>query len=183
MTLLVAIVAAALPTQAPEPPPPYWTQVDSCHHGHRAGVAIHGRRGLDWLLRNHRPLTPARADAVAHLRTCAMSRAGRRRVERRARQLRIWRTSYAHVWRIRFNRLAPWERAWAISTGACESGNNPRAATGNGFYGAHQWLPSTWYAADNTGIFVTDASWWHQAVVAVRWMHVAGASQWPVCGV
>ena len=67
------------------------------------------------------------------------------------------------------------------STSACESGMNPAAATGNGFYGAFQFLPATWAAAGGTGM-PNQHSWHYQAVIAVRWMHVAGASQWPVCG-
>ena len=110
-----------------------------------------------------------------------MSRAGRERVERRARRLRIWRTSYAHRWPIAFNRLAPWERAWAYSTGACESGNNPATNTGNGFHGAFQFLLSTWWAAGGQG-YPEQHSWAYQAVIAVHWMRRAGASQWPVCG-
>ena len=58
MTLL-AIAAAILPGVAAEPPP-YWTRVDGCRHGHRAEVAIHGRRGLD-LAPTQSPAAHARA--------------------------------------------------------------------------------------------------------------------------
>ena len=89
--------------------------------------------------------------------------------------------AYANRWRIRFNALQPWEQQWAYATGACESGNNPATATGNGYYGAFQFLPSTWYAAGGTGD-PHQHSWHYQAVIAVGWMHRAGAGQWPVCG-
>ena len=179
MTLL-AIAAAILPGVAAEPPP-YWTRVDGCRHGHRAEVAIHGRRGLDWLLRNHRPLTPERLEAVAHLRACTATRDGRRRTERRARRLRAWRMSYAHRWPIAFERLPEWAQAWAYSTGACESGNDPSKETGNGYVGAFQFLPSTWYAAGGQG-WPSAHSWAYQAVVAVRLMLREGAGHWPICG-
>ena len=178
MTLLAALAVVALPAPAP-PPPPYWAQVDGCHHGHGRAVT---HQALERLLRNHRPMTPHRIELAAHLRNCTRTRLAHRDANRQARRIRRWRASYAHVWRIRFNRLAPRQRAWAWSTGACESGNDPTKATGNGYYGAHQWLPSTWYAADRTGMWVTDASWWHQAVVAVRWMLGHGDEQWPNCG-
>ena len=177
MTVLLALASAVLPAAAP--PPPYWTRYDQCGHGHRRQVAEHA---LGRLLRNHRPLTPHRAELAGHLRTCLLERQARRPVQARARALRRWRLSYAHRWPIAFNRLAPWERSWAYSTGACESGNNPATATGNGYYGAFQFLLSTWWAAGGQGI-PSQHSWAYQAVIAVRWMHRAGAGQWPICGV
>ena len=148
MTLLAALMAAVVPVAAE--PPPYWTQVDGCRHGHRAEVALDG---VDRLLRNHRPLTPHRIDHVVHLRRCAMSRDGRRQVNRRARRLRAWRMSYAHRWPIAFNRYPEWAQAWAYSTSSCETGGtlDPATETGNGFVGAFQFLPSTWYAAGGQG--------------------------------
>ena len=177
MTLLATLIAAALPAAAP-PPPAYWTRFDHCGHGHRLQVA---RPALRRLLANHRPMTPARETHARHLSRCLTTRDARKRAHRQLRRLRAWRRSYAHRWPIAFNRLAPWERAWAYSTGACESGNNPATNTGNGYHGAFQFLLSTWAAAGGTGI-PEQHSWAYQAVIAVRWMHVAGAGQWPVCG-
>jgi hypothetical protein len=92
-----------------------------------------------------------------------------------------WRDQYAHKWVIVFNRLPAWARAWAWSTGACESGNDPAKATGNGYLGAFQFLPGTWWAAGGTGL-PNQHSWHYQAVIAVRWLLRAGDEQWPVCG-
>ena len=179
MTLLVALAAVVLPTPAAEPPP-YWTRVAGCGHGHRAQVA---GRALDRLLRNHRPLTPRKIERVVHLRRCAMSRADRRRLDRRARRLRTWRMSYAHRWPIAFHSLPAWAQAWARSTSSCETGGtmNPATETGNGYVGAFQFLPSTWYAAGGQG-WPSAHSWAYQAVIAVRLMLRDGAGHWPVCG-
>ena len=179
MTVLLAMIASLTPTPAAETPAPYWQRVDGCQHGHSRRV---GRRRLDQLLLNHRPLTHATTQGARHVVRCQHSPADRRRLANRRRQLRQWRMSYANRWRIAFNRLQPWEQAWAYATGACESGNNPATATGNGYYGAFQFLPSTWWAAGGTGM-PNQHSWHYQAVIAVHWMHRAGASQWPVCGV
>ena len=172
MTLLAVLVAAVTPAPAPALPP-------GCDHVHRPRVAIN-RTGM--LLRNTRPRTRRTDRRLVHYRRCLTEPGARPRVRQRALRLSRWRRQYRQRWRIRFNALPAWAQAWAWSTGACESGNNPRAATGNGFFGAHQWLPSTWVAADHTGMWVTDASWHHQAVVAVRWLYIAGDEQWPNCG-
>jgi len=177
MTLLAIAAAIVLPSQAAEPPP-YWRHVDACRHGHRTQVA---GRALERALRNHRPLTTGRTELVRHLRVCAMSRDGRRQATRHVRRLRAWRTSYAHRWPIVFHRFPEWAQNWARSTGACESGNDPAKETGNGFVGAFQFLPSTWYAAGGQG-WPSAHSWAYQAVIAVRLMLREGAGHWPVCG-
>ena len=178
MTLLATLALALAPPPA-QPPPAYWHRLDGCHHGHRARVAING---LDRLLQNHRPMSPRRHELARHLRRCTTTRDARRRVNRRARTLRAWRRSYPHRWPIAFNRLEPWEQSWARSTSSCESGMNPAAHNPSGIYhGAFQFLLSTWWAAGGTGD-PHQHSWAYQAVVAVRWLHVAGAGQWPVCG-
>ena len=175
MTLIALVVAIAVPTQAPEVVP-YW-QERGCTGWHTKAVA------RDWLRRHVRSTRPQiDRQRVQRIKTCVPTEKASRGLGRLVKRWRHWRRGYIRLWHIRFNRLAPWERAWAVSTGACESGNNPTAATGNGYYGAHQWLPSTWAAADSTGIWVTLTSWYHQAVVAVRWRRVAGDEQWPVCG-
>ena len=180
MTLLAALAVAILPAPAAATEaPPYWTRIDNCHHGHRAEVAL---PALTRLLRNHRPISPGRFERALHLRRCVTTRPARLRTARRARVLRAWRRSYAHRWPIAFNRLAPWERSWARSTSACESGHNPRAYSGAGpYFGAFQWLLSTWRIAGGTGNPV-DHSWAYQAVIAVRLMRREGAGHWPRCG-
>lgn len=70
----------------------------------------------------------------------------------------------------RFDRLA-----------ACESGGDPTTNTGNGYFGAFQWLLSTWHAAGGTGNPV-DHSYTEQKAVAMHWATVANPyTQWPVC--
>jgi hypothetical protein len=80
-----------------------------------------------------------------------------------------------------FRRLSPADQAWARNTGACESGNNPATNTGNGFYGAFQFVISTWHMAGGSGM-PHHADWYEQAVRAVRWRNKTSDEQWPVCG-
>lgn len=118
---------------------------------------------------------------VRHYVRCVATLAKAKAGARLAEAGRAWRKEYAQVWEIRFRRLPAYDQAWAYSTGGCESGNNPATATGNGYYGAFQFLLSTWYAAGGTGS-PSQHSWFYQAIVAVRWRNIAGAGQWPVCG-
>lgn len=155
---------------------PFWKE-RGCDHGHRSAVAYKQIRAL---VRHTNPLV--RKERVRHWATCLATRAKAHEAHKRARAHWRWRHRYAQVWVIRFNRLPAADRAWAYRTGACESGNNPATNTGNSFSGAFQFLPSTWWAAGGTGM-PHEHSWHYQAVVAVRWRNVAGASQWPVCGV
>lgn len=170
---MLTIVAStiALATAAPV----YGAQ-HGCDHVHRSQVAKH-RVGL--LLHNHHPYV--RKDRVRHYKTCVVSRAKHRAVVKYTNALRRWRMTYAHRYPIMFNRLPAGDRAWAYSTGACESGNNPATNTGNSFFGAFQFMLGTWHSAGGTG-YPNQHSWAYQAVVAVRWMHIAGAGQWPNCG-
>jgi hypothetical protein len=110
----------------------------------------------------------------------------RRNVRLKRRQFVKWRRD-GGVWKIRFHRLPAGEQAWARNTGSCESGNNPRTNTGNGFLGSHQFDPDTAVAAGfgpSSAMpgAVTQASWWEQAVRAVWWKWKTSDEQWPVCG-
>jgi hypothetical protein len=64
---------------------------------------------------------------------------------------------------------------------ACESGGNPGADTGNGFYGKYQFTLSTWQAVGGTGN-PAQASEAEQDRRAAQLYAQAGAGQWPVCG-
>lgn len=86
-----------------------------------------------------------------------------------------------NYWRWQFYALSSYDQSWAYNTGACESGNDPTTATGNGFYGAFQFMASTAYSAGFT-VLPHLTSWFEQAVRAVNWRNVAGAGQWPNCG-
>lgn len=62
----------------------------------------------------------------------------------------------------------------------CESGDDYAANTGNGFYGAYQFLLSTWYSLGFTGL-PSDASPATQDRAAEELQAEAGWGQWPVC--
>ena len=64
---------------------------------------------------------------------------------------------------------------------ACESGGNPSADTGNGFYGKYQFTMSTWQAVGGSGN-PAQASEAEQDARAAQLYSSAGAGQWPVCG-
>jgi hypothetical protein len=64
---------------------------------------------------------------------------------------------------------------------ACESGGNPTADTGNGFYGKYQFTPSTWQAVGGSGNPAA-ASEAEQDRRAAALLAQAGSGQWPVCG-
>jgi hypothetical protein len=64
---------------------------------------------------------------------------------------------------------------------ACESGGNPTADTGNGFYGKYQFTLSTWQAVGGSGNPAA-ASEGEQDRRAAALLAQAGPGQWPVCG-
>jgi Transglycosylase-like domain len=64
---------------------------------------------------------------------------------------------------------------------ACESGGNPAASTGNGFYGKYQFTPETWASVGGTGNPAA-ASEAEQDQRAAMLYAREGAAPWPVCG-
>jgi hypothetical protein len=64
---------------------------------------------------------------------------------------------------------------------ACESGGNPSANTGNGFYGKYQFTMQTWQSVGGTGNPAA-ASEAEQNRRAAMLYAQAGSSPWPVCG-
>jgi hypothetical protein len=62
----------------------------------------------------------------------------------------------------------------------CESGDNYAENSGNGYYGAYQFLPSTWYALGFTGL-PSDAPPAVQDEAAQMLQARAGWGQWPAC--
>ena len=64
---------------------------------------------------------------------------------------------------------------------ACESGGDPAANTGNGFYGKYQFTQSTWQSVGGSGNPAT-ASEAEQDARAAQLYAQQGRSPWPVCG-
>ena len=177
MALFATMVALVAPAQAPAAPP-VAVLPRGCGHVHAAPKA---RRRLRSYVRSDRPWL--RRSRVRHLRRCVAAPGRRRALTTLTRKWIRWRQTYAPSWRIRFHRLPAWAQSWARSTSYCETGGtmDPRTETGNGFVGAFQFLPSTWWAAGGDR-WPSAATWHHQAVIAVRWLYVAGDEQWPNCG-
>jgi hypothetical protein len=86
-----------------------------------------------------------------------------------------------HKW---WRATAPF-RGWLRSTRMCESGGNYRTNTGNGFYGAYQFVLSTWWSAGGHG-YPHLAEPLEQDYRAVVWRKMIGNPHspggWPVCG-
>jgi hypothetical protein len=64
---------------------------------------------------------------------------------------------------------------------ACESGGNPAADTGNGFYGKYQFTQQTWASVGGTGNPAA-ASEAEQDARAAQLYAQQGSAPWPVCG-
>ena len=70
--------------------------------------------------------------------------------------------------------------AWA-KVANCESGGNPRAVNGAGYYGLFQFDMQTWRSVGGSGS-PTKASAGEQLMRAKKLYAQRGASPWPVCG-
>jgi hypothetical protein len=64
---------------------------------------------------------------------------------------------------------------------ACESGGNPSANTGNGFYGKYQFSLATWRSVGGSGNPAAAGEAEQNKRAAMLYAR-AGASPWPVCG-
>jgi Transglycosylase-like domain len=64
---------------------------------------------------------------------------------------------------------------------ACESGGNPAANTGNGFYGKYQFTQSTWESVGGSGNPAAAPEAEQDRRAAALYAQ-AGSSPWPVCG-
>ena len=62
----------------------------------------------------------------------------------------------------------------------CESGGNPQANTGNGFYGMYQFTLETWQSLGGTG-YPHEADAATQTAMAKKLQAQAGWGQWPGC--
>lgn len=68
---------------------------------------------------------------------------------------------------------------WA-ALAQCESGGNPSANTGNGFYGMYQFTQQTWESVGGSGL-PSDASAEEQTARAQALQERSGWGQWPGC--
>jgi transglycosylase-like protein len=113
------------------------------------------------------------------VRMAAMNSANYRPVRRPSRRSRIRRVSRSRVARVRPAPLPVGADVWARLR-QCESGGRYNIATGNGFYGAYQFLPSTWRGLGYSGMP-------HQAPPEVqdeaarKLQARSGWGQWPAC--
>jgi hypothetical protein len=78
-------------------------------------------------------------------------------------------------------RDAPTASPTMAAIAACESGGDPTADTGNGFYGKYQFSLETWQAVGGTGN-PAQAPEAEQDRRAAALYAQAGPSPWPVCG-
>jgi hypothetical protein len=83
--------------------------------------------------------------------------------------------------RARMRRVVRPYAGWLARVRACESGGDYRAATGNGYYGAYQFLPATWFSVGGR-VMPHQATRLAQDYRAVLLLRRSGAGQWPVCG-
>jgi hypothetical protein len=75
----------------------------------------------------------------------------------------------------------PWLRAKLARIRSCESGGRYTIATGNGFFGAYQFMASTWASQGGFGL-PHQASPGEQDFRAARLFRAAGPRPWPHCG-
>ncbi len=150
---------------------------DPCPHRHSVGE---GRRAARSVLSAPRAFDGPRVRALGHYVKCSRTRREGLHVRAYAKSLRALRRTYGPSWHIRWQAIGAAGRSWTRATGACESGNDPRTDTGNGYRGAFQWLERTWRAAGGDRDVVR-ASWHHQATLAWRWHQRVPRGQWPVC--
>ena len=81
----------------------------------------------------------------------------------------------------------PGEQAWLASSQGvwlelreCESSDNYQDNTGNGYYGAYQFLWSTWTSLGYPGRPDLEPAWM-QDEAAAKDQAVSGWGQWPAC--
>jgi hypothetical protein len=128
------------------------------------------------------------ADRIADARDSGFSpRAYRRRVgdeppARLARRVRELRRDLRRARRAARRGSGPASASPALEAiAACESGGNPGANTGNGFYGKFQFTIETWQSVGGSGNPAA-ASEAEQNQRAAMLYAREGASPWPVCG-
>jgi hypothetical protein len=122
------------------------------------------------------PLRAAlRAPVAGHLTVAAQMRAEAR--ANRQQDLTRRRDRRRAVREARAPAASPVLQAIAV----CESGGDPTADTGNGFYGKYQFSLETWAAVGGSGNPARASEAEQDKRAAILYAQ-AGASPWPVCG-
>jgi len=103
------------------------------------------------------------------------------REHRRRRAHRRHEADRRHAARLRHEAQRSTASAPLQAIAVCESGGNPSANTGNGFYGKYQFTMSTWASVGGRGNPAA-ASEAEQDRRAAMLYARAGSSPWPVCG-
>jgi hypothetical protein len=129
------------------------------------------------------PSTALQAPVAGHLTVAAQMRAARDAQQRKRLSARAKRLARRHGarFRARVHRDAPRTPGYLQAIAACESGSNPAANTGNGFYGKYQFTQSTWESVGGTGNPAAAPEAEQDRRAAALYAQ-AGSSPWPVCG-
>jgi hypothetical protein len=185
--LALAGTALALPAVAMadmEPPTPTETILAAPLAGHvSVGDQMEAARTLT-LQQRLLPRAISAAGKVARVKDVRFSRAAERRELRGASpgelraEIRQSRRELARARKAAANTTAA-PHLEAIA--ACESGGNPAADTGNGFYGKYQFTQSTWASVGGSGNPAAAPEAEQDRRAAMLYAQ-QGASPWPVCG-
>lgn len=180
----IALTAAILAPGAPAiaaPTPDSYAVEHGCKFEHPSADSY---RATTRLLRHERPVGPETHRRVHRWAVCVATRRKAHAVHEHVRALWAWRHRYAHRWPIRLNATPSGWVQWARNITFCESRWNRYASNGSHF-SYFQWASSTWASASagfDAPASPYDASWPHQAVIAINWAQVAGTSQWECRG-
>lgn len=173
---LAALMAATVPAFADEGGSSFGAR-KGCDHTHRSSVAYTRLRAL---VRHTGPSVDKRK--VGHYATCLATRRKAHHAHELARRWWQWRHQYTQLWQIRLNRLPAGWVQWARNITMCESRWDRYASNGSHF-SYFQFSAPTWASASagfDPPASIYEASWPHQAVIAIHWAWSAGTSQW-VC--
>jgi len=166
--------------EVPTKPPAsiaHWAK-NGCSHGHSVAQS---KRAIRQVMRSPQRVTKRKGRKVYHYANCSRSQRIETAMRTAIKRYKVWRRSYSVSWKFKWQLLPQVAKNWTRSTSYCESKHDPTTNTGNGFYGAFQWVPKTWYAAGGDRK-PHRASWHHQAVLAWYWHLGNPRGQWPVCG-
>jgi hypothetical protein len=181
---IAALVAALLSMGATnarpdtDPSPGTCDGKDLVHHRHRARVLLKDAYSL-YSLERAKPNGSEIRKAQVHKQCIEVAKvrgqiaALRDRLKERFRAHQAEQDAYAAI--------TPPGPEYLAQLRACESGGDYSANTGNGFYGAYQFVLSTWQSVGGSGYPHLAAPAEQDYRAAVLWRR-EGSSPWPVCG-